>query len=948
MANAPESRRESVRTVKLRNHHLTLAVWPEGGRILEVVSLRTGRHLVSWWPFKIEAPERAGGIGERSIPFSAGPYVSKEFPDRILMTKDLPGGLSLKKTIYLPADSLVFHVSFVLTNNSDAPKTHVLDQTAALCPGFGGPMPRAESGILHCRHKAFLKRPEEIPEEIAYEVFERVHVERDDVEWAMLTDPVTDNLICAILPKGHVALESEYHWWLNWSHEARLASGASFTADFHYACAGSVDVPLVAGEHFVGGLVGDGAPLAEESALNARISGLDTPSAGTPVSIRVDGKEISAGKPLPEGREALVVALPKWSTKRDLAVEMALGGKYGSAELSARECRALYAKLDEACGEALAAADAGKMSSAKAATVLAYRRIVEVNRDKCARHLPAVIENALRSAQAVIASPREAVEFYGEAQCRWQMKAAREVDEKKTGQRLTAALSGDFDLSMPRFREPHAEAGAFALSRALLETALWLSVHRDNDIVHLFKTRLAELTATWARFGAVFYETIHHGVLLSRLIPAYAIASQQGWLSRADEIETQAMILDLCGKIRRQGGMQFRLSNWWAMESAGPAYAGALFPYIPEAGEYLSRARETFYWLLVHGTMSDGGFWEMSPSYHMVTLEYLAHIAEAFLRTGEDLFAGAICGRRLSEMAEFVKAVAAPPGRLPAFDDSGRELPAEATYGLAKRLRDGELLYHAEAAFERARRPKDVWRLFVPVDAPESVTPNRGSQALEGSGKLVLRSACGNVTLVLDFGPHGGWHGHNDKLSFELFWRDVCIVPDAGTYRYEDALHWTWFKTSAAHNTVTLGDDDQLACAGRFWYIFEGGGFVTAAVSASTYPKMMHRREVTIGERALLIDDYIENAPAGETIVWRMNSFVPIALEGSTARLDRRGVKVTLTQIAKDVEMSVAEVALVGEEESSDREYVQGWQLRMTKRVTREWERFLTRIDFEW
>jgi hypothetical protein len=944
----PSTTKNPTRTIKLRNHHLTIRIWPDEGRILEVQSLRTGRHLVSWWPFKAGVPERAGGIGERTVPPGASPYSCRELPDRVSLTRELPNGLTLKKSIYLPPESLVFHVSIALTNSSSGSQAFLLDQVAAICPGFGGPSPEPDSGILHCRHKAFLKRLGGRPDEIPYEIFERVHVERDDLEWAAFNDPVGDHLVCALLPEGHAVLETEYHWWLQWSRSLSLAPGESFTADFHYACTPSVDLPVLASQHFIAGFAGETVPLGPSTTPRVRIFGLDTAASGNVASVSVNGKSILDGKPLPEDREPFDVALPEWPPERDLAIEVSVADKFGAAEFSARRCREISGSLEAVCREALALADAGAVSNAKAAAVLAQKRIVDINREKCAEHLEPVLTMALKDASAILKSPLDAVPLYNDADLRWQAGAAHAIDVAEARSRLLQALSRPYDLSAPRFRAPHPELGAFALADSLLETALLLAVHPDAELLHLFKSRLADLTVLWARFGEVVYETIHHGVMLTSVIPAYAIASRQGWLTRADEVEVQAMILDLAAKIRRRGGIQFRLSNWWAMEAAPLAYLGALFPYLPEAPEYLAMGREAFYWLLVHGTLADGGFWEMSPSYHFLTLEFLMRILEALLRAGQDLYASGMCGRHLADMVAFIKAIAVPPGRVPAFDDSGRSLPPESLLFLAKRLHDGELLHHADAAFALAGRPKGSLELFIPVDSPAPAAPDRGSEVIEPSGKLILRSSCRSIMLVLDFGPHGGWHGHNDKLSFELFWRDLCLVPDAGSYKYEDALHWSWFKAAAAHNTVTIADENQLPACGSLAYLLEKSGVVTAAVSAPTYPGVIHRREITLGDRTLLVDDFIENAPPGRTLVWRMNSFAPIVLEDNVASVSRQGVRFSVTSMTENTLLSVAHVPLMPEASPHGGEYVQGWQLRIQKTVTNPSERFLVRFDFDW
>lgn len=938
----------AVETVKLRNHHLTLSIWPEAGRILEAQCLRTGRQLLSWWPYKLDSPPEVGGIGERNIAPGAPAYKYQLEDDALILTRSLPGGILLEKKITLPADSPLFTVSISLANNGECARSVKLEQSAAICPGSGGACPGPESGISNCRERAFIKRRDSQPQTVYYEVFEHIEREHDHLDWVAFGDPVSDNLLCVILPEGHVRIRTNYHWWLEWAETFRLNPGERVSVDFHYAAVADMDLPVLVSDHVIAGFKGSRAPLGREASGSVLIWGLSAAAAGNKVAVKAGGRELLGGKPLPDGREPLKVELPKWRCADGLAIEVSVGGKFGQAQLENCRCPAIHDELDGLAEEASAEAKEGKISLTKAATVMALKKIAEIDASKCASVMEKRFEEAFYRASAILDSPLEATPLYTQGERKTIERLARRLDLDRAVEAALGLLGRDFDLSVPRFREPDRALGAAAAASALLEAALVLSVREDDELLGLFRKRLADLTTLWETYGQIYYETIHHGVLLCKLIPACALAFEGGWLDLDEQVSAQAMLIDLTDKIRRHGGSQFRLSNWWAMERAPMAWIAALFAYLPEAQEYRTSARDTFYWLLVHGTLADGGFWEMSPSYHMVTLTYLHQIAEAFLRSGEDLYNSEMCGRHLAEMTGYIKAVACPAGALPALEDSGRTAAPETLLAIAKRLHDGELLYHSEQAFRRAGRDCGVWNLYVPLDAPEASEPKRSSEVLVPSGKLILRSSCRNLCFIFDFGPHGGWHGHNDKLSFEAFWRDKCIMPDAGSYKYEDALHWEWFKTAAAHNTLTVGEEDRAPASGRLLYFEEGRGFVTAGMSAPLGARASHRREVTLSDRALIIDDFVENAREGETLVWRMNSYAPFELDGEKATFSRDGVTVSATPVSKGVEMEAVRVPLMGEEYSPSTEYVEGWQLRIRKAVGGDSERILVRLDFSW
>ena len=102
--------------------------------------------------------------------------------------------------------------------------------------------------------------------------------------------------------------------------------------------------------------------------------------------------------------------------------------------------------------------------------------------------------------------------------------------------------------------------------------------------------------------------------------------------------------------------------------------------------------------------------------------------------------------------------------------------------------------------------------------APGELPARPRCEVFPAAGRAILRSA--GAALALDYGPQGGWHGDWDKLSFELFNEAGPLICDPGTYRYEESLHWSHFKHTTSHSTVTLEDRRQLTCCGRL----AGGG----------------------------------------------------------------------------------------------------------------------------
>ena len=65
--------------------------------------------------------------------------------------------------------------------------------------------------------------------------------------------------------------------------------------------------------------------------------------------------------------------------------------------------------------------------------------------------------------------------------------------------------------------------------------------------------------------------------------------------------------------------------------------------------------------------------------------------------------------------------------------------------------------------------------------------------------------------LICDTGPYGGPHGHEDKLSFELFAYGAPFIVDPGSYTYERHDQYrAYFVGSQGHNTVLVDQRSQI------------------------------------------------------------------------------------------------------------------------------------------
>ena len=147
------------------------------------------------------------------------------------------------------------------------------------------------------------------------------------------------------------------------------------------------------------------------------------------------------------------------------------------------------------------------------------------------------------------------------------------------------------------------------------------------------------------------------------------------------------------------------------------------------------------------------------------------------------------------------------------------------------------------------------WRslLFARETLPPLDRASIPSALLEGQGIAVFRRDRGKAYVALDYGHHGGGHGHPDRLNVLLAngaWR---ILDDMGTGSYVDpSLHW--YRSTLAHNAPLVNGRSQPRASGTLTAYEErdGIGWARAAARISMQPEVVAERAITVLGDALI------------------------------------------------------------------------------------------------
>lgn len=132
-------------------------------------------------------------------------------------------------------------------------------------------------------------------------------------------------------------------------------------------------------------------------------------------------------------------------------------------------------------------------------------------------------------------------------------------------------------------------------------------------------------------------------------------------------------------------------------------------------------------------------------------------------------------------------------------------------------------------------------------------TPSTANYTNSGYATLVGGKGTKATWFCMDYGPHGGGHGHPDKLSFVAYGLGQMIAPDPGTANYGVPIQAGWFRTSIAHNTLSIDEDSQKSAEGKSEAFLKAAGFSAVMASAGKIAEGVTFRRTT----ALIGDDYL-------------------------------------------------------------------------------------------
>jgi hypothetical protein len=298
-----------------------------------------------------------------------------------------------------------------------------------------------------------------------------------------------------------------------------------------------------------------------------------------------------------------------------------------------------------------------------------------------------------------------------------------------------------------------------------------------------------------------------------------------------------------------------KASNWLLFYNAATMMVGA----VTNDRDLKDLAAADFRYLLANGIGSDGMWDEGAIGYQFFAMSALTGGIETAARQGIDLWS--FDSARMKRLYDSPLRYAYPDGSAPGINDSGRAKFGDwstMTYDYAY-LRYGDPAY-AYLVNSSPRQLQTTAAVYFPTriytNLPEPKAIAFPSTVFQDLGYSILRGP--QTYALMDYGPHGGVHGHFDKLNLILFATNANgkgdeIGGEPKFHRYEDSLHGEWTRETIAHNTLAVNETNQIDSEGKLLLFEDTVPFkVMRAESTTSAPGARLDRTVVVTPDAVI------------------------------------------------------------------------------------------------
>lgn len=310
---------------------------------------------------------------------------------------------------------------------------------------------------------------------------------------------------------------------------------------------------------------------------------------------------------------------------------------------------------------------------------------------------------------------------------------------------------------------------------------------------------------------------------------------------------------------------------------------GLFFPKMPGADNWKQKGKQWFEDEVAYQIYEDGTFLQYSMNYHRIVVQLLTWAITLSENNGER-FCETVYDRARKSLTFLGTCTNDSNGWLPNYgaNDGALFFPLSSTH-----YRDYRPQLNALAAalgisaFDNPANEDAAW-YNINKDLKQSWAPANGPHNFPLGGYYIIRET--ETLTFIKCGAYKDRPSQADALHIDIWHRGENVLPDAGSYKYNtDPETIRYFSGTRSHNTVMLGDNDQMLKGGRFiWYHwiqqadakltettdgYEFTGYIQAFGHLA--PGITHTRKIVKQkDRAVWsVIDTIKNSPAGIPLI---------------------------------------------------------------------------------
>jgi hypothetical protein len=307
--------------------------------------------------------------------------------------------------------------------------------------------------------------------------------------------------------------------------------------------------------------------------------------------------------------------------------------------------------------------------------------------------------------------------------------------------------------------------------------------------------------------------------------------------------------------------------------------AGYLFPFFRKASRWQKNGKKWFEKEILYQIYEDGSYIQYSMNYHRVAVQLLT-LGIFFSEHIDDAFSPAIYERAEKSLSFLYQILNQEHGFLPNYgnDDGSLFFPLNGKSYNDYRPQLNALYYaiHKKHLYPEREIQEDVFWLGSCSIETSGLLKRSNIRGYDSGGYYVFRD--NSALTFIRCGKHKDRPGQADNLHVDISLNGINLFRDAGSYQYNaDPESVGYFFGSGSHNTVVLGNSDQMKRSGRFiwlhwsqsihaehteneeWMIFEG------TISAFRHVKRSIKHNRKVRKRKGLnyweIEDKILNKP---------------------------------------------------------------------------------------